>query len=413
MRYLVQVEPAKAEQVKSSLSGIGIRPISQMFDYISIEAPEEVVPKIRAIPGVIAVIPEKQYKVKYTPISIETKLAEFQRLFFSNPITGPLQAIRFSIQADTGKKRVPTSESRKMVGADVAEAEAITGKGIRVAVLDTGTNPSYFQGLYTGGKSSMEGQPIPYDEVGHGTHCATTISGRPFQSIRGLLKGVAVNAEVAAFKCLGGMIGFGTTSAILRAMADAVEWKADIISMSLGGDDEDYTTSPYHRIISGLTKQGMIFCIAAGNSGPAPNTIGSPGSVPDALTVGAVSYPDGKIAEFSSRGPTRNGLVKPDCVAPGVDILSTSSGYIALMQVVDGPPALAAISGTSMATPHTAGICALALQYARMKGKTLTTDNIKEALNLYGEYAGRKNMDYGWGLITFQLLRRYIDEKMA
>lgn len=414
MKFLVQIDPARVEQVKSSLRAIKVSPISVVFDYISIDIPPELVPKIKAIPGVIAVIPEKRYEIKRVAIPVSKKLAEFQRLFFSNPLTGPPLALAYSIKADAEKKRVPTSESRKMVGADIAEMEGITGKGIRVAVLDTGTSFDLaFQGPYSGGKSSIEGQPIQLDEVGHGTHCQTTISGRPYQSIHGLLKGVAVDAEVAAFKCLGGGIGVGMTSWILRAMSDAVEWKADILSLSLGGDDEDYTTSPYHRLISGLSKQGMIFVIAAGNSGPKPNTIGSPGSCPDALTVGAVSYPDGKIAEFSSRGPTLNGLIKPDVCAPGVDILSTAAGYIAAMQFMDGPPALAAISGTSMATPHVAGLCALALEYVRIKGKTLTTDHIKEAMDLYGEYAGAKNNSFGWGLITFQLLKRYIDEKMA
>lgn len=410
MRVLVQVDPAKIEQVRSALSVAWISVISQAFNYITIDIPQELVPKIKAIPGVIAVIPEKRYEIKRIALPVEKKLVEFQRLFFSNPLTGPPLALAYSIKADTEKKRVPTSESRKMVGADVAEAEGITGKGIKVAVLDTGTDPTCSQGSYWGGKSSMEGQPVQWDENGHGTHVETTISGKLFSSINGLLKGVAVDAEVVAFKCLGGLIGFGTTSAILAAFENAAKWGADIFSLSLGGDDEDYTTSPYHAVISNLTKQGKICVIAAGNSGPDPNTIGSPGSCPDALTVGAVSYPDGTLAEFSSLGPTLNGLIKPDCVAPGVDILSSTAtaSMIAAMQFMDGPR-LACISGTSMATPHVAGLCALALQYARMKGKKLTTDHIKEALDLYGEYAGAKNNSFGWGLITFQLLKNYID----
>lgn len=414
-RYLVQVDTARADDVKSSLRGIGISPVAQMFDYISVEVPEEAVPKIRAIPGVIDVIPDKQYEIKYVPMAIDKKLVEFQRLFFSNPITGPALAFKFAFLADTGKRRVPTSESRRMIGADVAEAEGITGKGIKVAVLDTGTSFDFlFQGPYhEGSKSSIEGQPVPLDEVGHGTHVQSTISGRPFQSIRGLLKGVAVDAEVAAFKCLGGAIGVGMTSWIMRAIADAVEFGASVVNMSLGGDDEDYMTSPYHRIISALTKQGIIFCIAAGNSGDAPGTIGSPGSCPDALTVGAVDI-EGNIAAFSSRGPTLNNLVKPDVCAPGVDILSTSSGYIAVMQIADGPPALAAISGTSMSTPHVSGLVALALEYARRKNKNLTTSDIKEAMSLYGDYPGEaKNSDYGHGLITWQILKRYIDENLT
>jgi len=423
-RYLIQVDPTRAEEIKSSLSGIGIRPISQAFDYISVDVPEENVPKIRAISGVITVTPEKKVEIKQVVIPVEKKLAEFQRLFSSNPITGPAMAFKFSLEVDMGKQRIPTSISRKMVGADVAEAEGITGKGVKVAVLDTGTDVLGVQGPYLGGRSSTEGQPVQIDENGHGTHVQTTISGRPFQSIHGLLRGVAIDAEVAAFKVLGYGIGAGTNSSVLRGMMDAFEWGADIISMSLGSPytEESPDVIPECRAIKMLTEQGIIVVVANGNDGPEPNTVGVPANSPYALSVGAVDI-NGNVASFSSRGPTAQGLIKPDCVAPGVNILSTSAGLIATMQFMDGPPKLAAISGTSMATPHASGVVALALQYARIKGKNLTTNHIKEALatippKLPEQAAERavemtrieKNNDTGWGLITYQRLKRYIDK---
>jgi subtilisin family serine protease len=138
-----------------------------------------------------------------------------------------------------------------------------------------------------------------------------------------------------------------------------------------------------------------------------------PANEPSALSVGAIDK-QGKIAEFSSRGPTAQGLIKPDVVAPGVSTTSSSTGLIALMQMGRDFPGTASISGTSMATPHTAGLCALALQYARSKGKNLTTDHIKEAMDLWGDYpGGAKNSDYGWGLISYPLLKRYVDEKLS
>ena len=411
MRWLVQVEKTRLEAVRQQLGGLGLAVISQQFDYITVEIPDPMVEKVRALPGVVGMTPDKTYKALLV-VPVDRKLAEFHRLFISNPFTGPARAFKFALEADMGKTRIPTSESRKMVGADVAEAEGITGKGVKVAVLDTGTSYDLlFQGPYGGGRSAVEGQLVPYDEVGHGTHVQTTISGRPFQSLHGLLKGVAVDAEVVAIKCLGYGLGMGMTSAILRAMADAVEWGADIISMSLGGEEED-PGNPYDIIISGLTHEGKIFCIAAGNSGPDPQTIGTPGSCEAALTVGAVDI-KGNIADFSSRGRTKDGRIKPDVVAPGVNILSTSAGYIALMQFMDGPPALAAISGTSMAAPHCAGVVALAQQYARAMGKKLTTEGIKEAMALYGDRAGAKDLSYGWGLLTYSVLKQYVDEKLS
>ncbi|NVM24250.1 MAG: S8 family serine peptidase, partial [Desulfobacterales bacterium] len=312
---------------------------------------------------------EKWMTIKQVLIPIDRKVDEFQKLFLSNPISGPASAFKFSLEADMGKERIPTSESRKMMGADVADADGITGKGIKVAVLDTGTNVLGVQGPYLGGRSSVEGMPIQADENGHGSHVQTTVSGRPFQSIHGLLKGVAVDADVAAFKVLGYGVGAGTNISVLRGMMDAFEWRADIISMSLGSPytEELPEELPECRAIKMLTEQGIICVVANGNDGPEPSTVGVPANSPEALSVGAVDI-NGNLASFSARGATAQGLIKPDCCAPGVNILSTSAGLIATMQFMDGPPLLAAISGTSMSTPHVSGIVALALQYARMKG---------------------------------------------
>jgi|GEM_PF-3674892 len=249
----------------------------------------------------------------------------------------------------------------------------------------------------------------------HNTWCNTCIGGRPFKVLAGpargaLLKGGAPGAEVRPFKVLGGGIGVGMASWILAGLMNALHWKADIISMSLGGDEpDDYLNDPECQAITAMAQLGIICCIAAGNSGPGQMTVGGPGCSPDALTVGAVDI-HGNIASFSSRGPTKAGFIKPDVVAPGVDILSTSNGYIAAMQLGDGPPQLAAISGTSMATPHAAYVTALAIEYARKKGKVLTTEHIKSAMSIYGDYASAKNNDYGWGLITYPILKAYIDQ---
>lgn len=406
-RYLVRIVPSQTDTVKAQLSVLKTPVVSQVFDYLIVNVTPNVAERIKSVAGVVSVTLDKPISVMQVLIPVDRKLAEFQRLFTSNPLTGPVLAFKFVLEADSGKTRVPTSQSRKIMGAEEAEADGITGKGIKVAVLDTGADPTGVQGPYwAGSKSSVEGQPVPLDENGHSTHVMTTISGRPFQSVHGLLKGVAVDAEVAAFKVLGYGLGTGTTSSVLRGIADAVEWGADIMSMSLGGPEAG-PDDPENRIISALTKQGMIFCIAAGNSGPDPQTISTPGDGPDSLTVGAIDI-NGEIASFSSRGPTRDGRIKPDVCAPGVDILSTSTGLIATMQVLDGPPKLAAISGTSMATPHVSGVVALALQYARSKGKTLTTNGIKQAMSQYGDFTSQRN-DFGWGLCTYPRLKAYID----
>jgi len=399
MRWLVQVEPNYAPQVKASLQGLNIPIVAQVFDYITIEAPAVIIPRVEAIPHVVAVTAERRYEALQIPVM--KKLRRFLELA-RNPLTLP-QALSFSVRET--RYRFPTSESRKMLGADIAEAEGYTGKGVKVAVLDTGTDPTTLQGPYwSGGKSSVDGQPVHFDENGHGTHVQTTISGRPLPTPWGRIKGVAVDAEVTAFKVLGYGIGAGTTTSVMRGLMDAFEWGADIINMSLCSPEcEDWRACPECRAVSMVTQQGIIVVVAAGNDGPDEATIGCPATCPDALTVGAIDR-ETRIAQFSSRGPTRDGRIKPDVVAPGVYILSATTGLIDAMQWADGPK-LGAISGTSMATPHIAGFLALLVQYCREKGIKLTTAMVKDMLRELGR---PKDNIFGHGLLTWNMAKRYI-----
>ena len=104
-----------------------------------------------------------------------------------------------------------------------------------------------------------------------------------------------------------------------------------------------------------------MVCVAAGNFGPAPRTVGSPGAAADAITVGAVDRAD-RIARFSSRGPTGDGRTKPDVCLPGADIVAARATGTQMGEVV-GERYVAA-SGTSMATPQASGLAALLLQAA-------------------------------------------------
>jgi hypothetical protein len=141
----------------------------------------------------------------------------------------------------------------------------------------------------------------------------------------------------------------------------AAEQGADVVNMSLGGDDTP-GTDPIEAALERLSAapDGPLFVVAAGNRGPEAGTLGSPGTSPAALTVGAVDKHDA-IAAFSSRGPGGgdHGL-KPDVTAPGVDIVAARAAGTALDRPVDDHYTMA--SGTSMATPHVAGAAALLAQ---------------------------------------------------
>jgi subtilisin family serine protease len=120
---------------------------------------------------------------------------------------------------------------------------------------------------------------------------------------------------------------------------------------------------------------GALFVMAAGNSGPSDTTVGSPGSAAAALTVAAVDRHD-KIASFSSRGPTADGRLKPDIAAPGVDIIAAKAAHGT--EGNDEASGYVSMSGTSMATPHTAGAAAVLAQ----EHPGWTGERLKAALRL-------------------------------
>jgi len=407
-RYLVRVEPERREEVKGKLPAeVTVR--RQVLDYISVEMPEELVPEVRAIPGVVQVRPEVEKRIaQWWPV--ERKLERFMELA-RNPLTLP-KAISFTLEADRGKEAWPTSESRKILGALDAEAEGYTGRGIRIGVIDTGFDSTCSQIPGLTGVSTVEGQPLFWDENGHGTHCASTVAGMSFPSPWGMMKGVAPDAEIFISKCLGYGMGAGTESSVMRSMMDCLENDCDIVSMSLGSPyaEESHETIPECRAIAVLSERGegpIIFAVANGNSGPDPRTVGVPANSPYAVSVGAIDI-NREIAGFSSRGPTYDDNIKPDVVAPGVNILSSTStaSMIDNMQFMDGPR-LAAISGTSMATPHMAGLIALIKQLYRENGVELTANMVKSILEEYGE---AKDNTYGYGLLTWSMAKRYLEE---
>jgi serine protease AprX len=119
-----------------------------------------------------------------------------------------------------------------------------------------------------------------------------------------------------------------------------------------------------------VTQAGVVICVAAGNTGPGARTIGSPGCARFVITVGASDDND-KMARFSSRGPTADGRIKPDLVFPGVGIAAAQAAGTRLGPVVD--EGYIAIDGTSMATPHAAGVATLMLQ----ANPQLTAEQVK------------------------------------
>ncbi|WP_198539339.1 S8 family serine peptidase [Streptomyces graminilatus] len=273
-----------------------------------------------------------------------------------------------------GVRKASLDKSVPQIGAPKAWAAGYDGKGVKIAILDTGVDATHddLKGQVIGAKNFTTA-PDATDKFGHGTHVASIAAGTGKKS-GGKYKGVAPGAKILNGKVLDDR-GYGSDSEILAGMEWAAAEGADVVNLSLGGGDTP-AIDPLEAAVNKLSEEkGILFAIAAGNEGDfGEQTIGSPGSAAAALTVGAVDDKD-KLADFSSRGPGMDGALKPDVTAPGVDITAASApGNLIAQDVGEKPAGYMTISGTSMATPHVAGAAAIlkqqhpAWKYAELKG---------------------------------------------
>ena len=309
-----------------------------------------------------------------------------------------------------GKIFTSTYWTKRMLGLDAANKKGFTGKGVNAVVIDTGSRTVHPQLRRVRVLTAMpEKGGSGEDSNGHGTHCASTLGGSYAVDRRYNVpvEGMAPESRLISIQALGFIIGTGTTSDVLEAMSMALGVDAKVVSMSLGSTeapkDED---NPEAVAVNKLVENGVIPCVAAGNSGPEPETIGSPGSCLNSLTVGSISPFTREVSDFSSRGPTSgDGLIKPDLTAPGERINSALVGF--LDDMVDptqrryGP-----ISGTSMACPHVAGlVTCMAELYRERVGKELTVEEIK---TMMGQLGHAKNNDSGYGLIDWKMVETWV-----
>lgn len=250
----------------------------------------------------------------------------------------------------------------------------LTGIGIKVAMIDTGiaydhpdfggcSTTSFLAGTCNKipwGWDYVNNDPDPYDDDGHGTFTAGIVAAN------GSIRGVAPDAKLIAYKVLDST-GMGWDSDILTAMDNATKYGVDVISMSFGAAGEPVNPA-YDVAIQNANAVGTVVVIAAGNEGASGDfSMDSPGSAHDAITVGASNKSSdiSALASFSSRGFAvyPNGTIagiKPDVLAPGISINSTSLN--GSCSYYCSPTKYSTASGTSFAAPHVAGIVALLKQ---------------------------------------------------
>jgi subtilisin len=214
------------------------------------------------------------------------------------------------------------------------------GEGVKVAVIDTGIDCSHpdLRCDFSAGANIVSPGSDPMDDNEHGTHVSGTIAGRG-NGGKGVL-GVAPKATLIPVKVLDAE-GAGSLSDIVSGINWATDAGVDVINMSLGGPNG---STALQRAVSRALSAGIVVVCAAGNTGPGANTVGFPAGYSGVIAVAASDKNDA-VAPFSSRGDA------VAFIAPGVGITSTIPG--------GGTKAL---SGTSMASPHVAGLAALALE---------------------------------------------------
>ncbi|MFD5287105.1 S8 family serine peptidase [Streptomyces rochei] len=287
-----------------------------------------------------------------------------------------------------GRVTAAMAESNAQIGTPEAWEAGLTGKGVTVAVLDSGVDAGHpdLAGRVAQSRSFIPGEEVA-DRNGHGTHVASTVGGSGAAS-DGKEKGVAPGATLAVGKVLSDE-GFGSESEIIAGMEWAArDVDADIVSMSLGSTEPSDGTDPMARAVDTLSAEtGALFVIAAGNTG-SPSSVGSPGAADSALTVGAVDSAD-RAAWFTSAGPRYgDNALKPDLSAPGVGILAARS------RLTEGSGDYTSLDGTSMATPHVSGVAALLAERhpdwsgARLKDALMSTATQLDA-SAYQLGAGR------------------------
>lgn len=270
---------------------------------------------------------------------------------------------------------------------DPRKGQSLKGDGVTVALLDTGADPNHvaLNGRIIAFKDFVNNQTAPYDDNGHGTHCASLIAGDGEQ------KGVAPGARLIVVKVMD-REGACYLSDAIRALAWCMENKdrygIKIISFSVGGESPSSGTSLLDEACNKMVDDGLVMCVAAGNSGPAQGTIVIPGDSEKVITVGAVDK-SGEIFDRSSRGPVANGEIKPDVVTLGVDVVSALAGS------KDG---YSSMSGTSMAVPQIAGATALLLQAE----PDLKPSDVKRILLKTADDLGQPGPDnvYGYGALN-------------
>lgn len=304
-----------------------------------------------------------------------------------------------------------------------AHDRQIFGDNIGVAVVDTGIcmHKDFTEGgnRILGFYDLIHGRTEPYDDNGHGSHVAGIIGGNGFLSNKKYI-GLAPRCNLIGIKVLD-QKGDGNISDVLAGLQWIIDNKEKynirVVNISVGTTTKENAdeNSLLVKGVNAVWDAGIVVVVAAGNNGPGPMSISTPGISRKVITVGSsddritVELFGNKTTDYSGRGPTANCIKKPDIVAPGSNIISCGTmknyqryrynllnnprtDYSSLMYTVK--------SGTSMATPIVSGAIALLLsKYPNMTNKEVKLKLRESAIDL-----GYPWSKQGWGLLNIPRL---------
>ena len=305
------------------------------------------------------------------------------------------------------------------------------GEGTTIAILDTGVdfdheslddlddNPNTddpkiavdsdgMLAFYNANTDKEYPDEQPHDSGSHGTHCAGIAAGTGGAS--GTYAGVAPQSNLAGVIALDG--GSGDEQDLLRAVdwtiANKDRFNIGVMSLSLGGPvvipgATNDGASSISQALDIAVESGIVTVVAIGNGNLGiaahPGSVSYPGDSEKAITVGSVND-DHNREIYSSRGPTGDGRMKPDVMAPGGAVMSARA---------NSGDDYVSYSGTSMATPHVAGVAALMLQSNPNVSPDSSTDYIKQILRETSDHRVPLDLDcgefytpnncYGWGTV--------------
>jgi len=308
----------------------------------------------------------------------------------------------------------------KIIESDWAHERGYTGKGVGVAIVDTGIalHRDFIEGgnRVIGFVDFVNHRSEPYDDNGHGSHVAGIIGGNGFSS-KGRYKGVAPECNLIGVKVLDHR-GDGNISDVLAGlqwiMDNRKKYNIRIVNISVGTSAKDNLdeNSLLVQGVDAVWDNGIVVVVAAGNNGPGPMSISTPGISRKVITVGSSDdnvaveiFGSSKSKDYSGRGPTPFCIKKPDIVAPGSNIISCNISSYSLKSKDGSPYANSPMmytvkSGTSMATPVVSGAIALLLS----KYPELTNKEVKLKLRESAVDLGQHWEKQGWGLLNVRRL---------